>query len=133
MNSILWPHRNTNTDLQRHLQVIIRNRYILILLYTYTHTYLSLGSSDESVPPEQLNEGNLSLQQCQPHSNTAAWTKTKGHVCQLRSFGSFFRGEPTSYDDKNHGCNYHLMLMQHVYIQAYYTNLSGSNFSGSFQ
>ena len=59
-----------------------------------TMTYLSLWSSDESVPLEQLNEGNLSLQQSQPHPNTAAWTKTKGHVAQLRPFGFFFRCKP---------------------------------------
>ena len=42
--------------------------------------YLSLRSSDESVSLEQLNEGNLSLQQSQPHPNAAAGTKTEWDV-----------------------------------------------------
>ena len=42
--------------------------------------YLSLWSSGESVLLEQLNEGNLSLQQSQPHPNTAAGTKTEWYV-----------------------------------------------------
>ena len=42
--------------------------------------YLSLWSSDESVPLEQFNEGNLSLQQSQPHPNADTGTKTKWHM-----------------------------------------------------
>ena len=56
--------------------------------------YLSLWGSDEGVPLEQLNEGNLSLQQSQPHPNTAAWTKTKRHVTQLRPLGFLLCCEP---------------------------------------
>ena len=61
--------------------------------------YLSLRSSDESVPLEQLNEGNLSLQQSQPHTNTAAWSKTKGHVGHLRPIGFFFCSKPVGRDE----------------------------------
>jgi hypothetical protein len=56
--------------------------------------YLSLWSSGESVSLEQLNEGNLSLQQSQPHPNTDAWTETKGHVAKLRPLGFLFRCKP---------------------------------------
>ena len=68
--------------------------YTLIHATYNAHIYLSLWSSDESVPLEQLNEGNLSLQQSQPHPNTDAWTKTKWHVTELRPLGFFFRSEP---------------------------------------
>jgi hypothetical protein len=55
-----------------------------------TIAYLSLWSSGESVSLEQLNESNLSLQQSQPHSNTATRTKTKRHVAELRPLGFLF-------------------------------------------
>ena len=58
------------------------------------HAYLSLRSSDESVSLKQLNEGNLSLQQSQPHPNTAARTKAKWHVAKLRPLGFLFSSEP---------------------------------------
>ena len=56
--------------------------------------YLNLWSFDEHVPPKQLYECYLALKQCQPRTNAAAGTKTKGHVAHLRSLCLLLSSEP---------------------------------------
>ena len=92
------PIRNSNINRSIIIIIIVLiSRYCKCRLW-YWHSYLSLRSSGESVSLEQLNEGNLSLQQSQPHPNTDARTKTKWHVAQLRPLGFLFRRKPVGYN-----------------------------------
>ena len=85
--------------------------------------YLSLRGLDECVPLEQLNEDYLGLKQRKSHPNTAAWTKTKGHMAHLRSLCFLLCTEPIH--------SRYAIHVENVHVSICY--LSGSNVSGSFQ
>ena len=67
--------------------------YAVLATCSYA-AYLSLWNSGEGEPLEQLNEGNLSLQQSKPYSDADARAKAEWHVAKLRPLGLFLWCKP---------------------------------------